>query len=40
MHIAPGKKRKVGTATYANLTWEKLHGEVRRGSRNYGGGIA
>jgi len=23
MHIAPGRKRKVGTATYANPTWEK-----------------
>jgi len=28
-HIVPGNKRKVGTATYTNLTWEK---SLQRGS--------
>jgi len=46
MHIAPGKRRKVGTATHTNLTWEKtsLRGSAeqlelavaRWGSQNWG----
>jgi len=38
MHITPGKKRKVGTATYTNLTWEKNFAARLGGAVGIGGG--
>jgi len=38
MHIAPAKKRKVGIATFTNLTWEKNFGARLRVAVGIGGG--